>query len=163
MLETVAAEKKEMLALLVAAEGMTAKEAAEDPRLNIGVGTAYRWLGETAVKMQIQGILRENKRKVQILASKHIEDALTILVKAMNSPAFTPTQRAAAKDILQFAIGGDAAEVGGTIFHVEVNTTLPDDAVQAQQARQRKLANVAHRAAEAIDVPFEVIDDETPG
>jgi hypothetical protein len=159
VLEGVASEKKEILAMLVAGEGMTAKDAAVDPRLNIPVSTAYRWLGETSVKVQLQAILRENKRKVQIQASRHIEEAIDTLVKAMRSPAFTPTQRAAAKDLLQFAIGGDAAEAPSTFFHVEVNTTLPEDAAQAQQARHRKLAEVAHRAS-SIDVPFEVISDE---
>jgi transposase len=80
------AEKKEIFALLVAGEGRSVKEAAGDPRLNISVPTAYKWSHETSVKLQMQAILRENKRRVQIEASKHITDALGILVKAMHSP-----------------------------------------------------------------------------
>jgi hypothetical protein len=120
-------------------------------RLGLSGAVARRWWRSQFVQDRVREYLEITRRDTQVRALRLRSKALLTLEKAMSSPAYTPTQRAAAKDILSLGMG--EAISGGTNVGlvVNVNTGLPPAAMLQQQRRHGKQDDIVEGEATPVE------------
>jgi hypothetical protein len=115
--------------------------AAASRHMGIHRLTGEAWWQTKLVQDLVRSYLDASRKHLQLKATRLADAALDTLDKATRSPAYTPTQRAAAKDILVLAMGESAAEDVRVGLVVNVNATLPSGVMLAQQTRHAKFDN----------------------
>lgn len=134
--------RQEQFALLVVfgdEDGKGLSVSAAGRRLDLTPHTASVWWRTKYVQDLVREYLDVMRRDTQLKALKLREKAFRTLEKAMDSPAYTPTQRAAAKDIISLGLGTEVAASDNRVgLQVVVNTGLPADAIARQTRRHAK-------------------------
>lgn len=129
--------------------GLSISDASR--RVGITPSTGAAWWRSEYVQGLVRDYLSVVRKEVQLKALKLHDKALKTLERAMDSPAYTPTQRAAANDILRYAVGTETSGDTNVGIVVNVATGLPATAMFQQQKRHSKHEDVVEGEATLVE------------
>lgn len=130
-------------------KGLSVAQASQ--RCGISAATGRQWWRSHVVQSYVRENLDALRNEGRLKAAKHRDRALATMVKAMESPAFTPTQVKAAQLVWQWGMGDHEAAQQQVGIEVIVNTGLPTLALAQQQKRATRQEDIVEGEATPVE------------